>query len=469
MRWGNCIKFLKKYYPTEASVLYFNNKPDIVTDKYPGKDYCSSPDIVKAIWLKCYNKDPDTFTYNEHEHIKSMYYDQLVSKSPIQPVNRALQECMWSWAVHKGVSGALTGLKEVLKKASGDKIYDAIYDYRYTVNKFARYGTGSTSEREVLRPYLSQPVLKEGDIVNEYKKIFTVDKFIKKLNEICYLKTAYVYGSTGEPITIELIDRKTKEIPSWYTAERIKNLKTLSGKGYYGFDCSNLLKALFWGWTSKQLTNGKYFNYASYTVPDKNADGIIQMCTDVSTDMANIEIGEALWFKGHVGIYIGVVNGVRSVIDCTPSLNKVCVNAYSRQKWLKHGKLPWINYLNSDKKINVEVLKDTNEIKFIKEVQKILNMEQTGKATTALLDKTVTISATINKNHALVTPLERHMKSLGYYSGTIEADIEKQPCFCVGMAQAIKQYQKDMVKATVVNQDGVITKGGATWKRLLNI
>lgn len=176
------------------------------------------------------------------------------------------------------------------------------------------------------------------------KKIFDVDVFINKLYEICNIKTAYVFGSAGEPVTNELIDRKAKEQPSWYTAERIKNLKALSGKGYYGFDCSNLLKALFWGWTGEKLTNGKYFNYQSNTVQDKNADGIIGLCQNVSDDMSNLEIGEAMWFKGHIGIYVGVVNGVKSVIDCTPSLNKVCVNAISRQKWLKHGKLPWIDY-----------------------------------------------------------------------------------------------------------------------------
>lgn len=342
LRWGNCIRFLEKYYHKEASKLYFNKKPDIAQKTWPGKEYCSLPDEVKAIWMECYNKDPDLFIYNEHQYIKAMYYEPLLKQSPIQPTNRAMQECLWALAVHKGVGGALFILNVVVKKkySNDTELFNAIYDERYQDFPYNRYSTSPTSEREVLRAYLKQPPLKEGDCMSEYKKLFTVNEFLKKLQEICNKKTAYVFGAVGEPITAELIDRKAKEQPLWYTAERTRQLKAFADKNYYGFDCSNLLKALFWGWTGSKLTNGKYFHSQSNTVPDQNADGLFALCTDIFSDLSRIEVGEALWFKGHIGIYVG--NG--NVIDCTPSLNKVCVNAMSRQKWLKHGKLPWINY-----------------------------------------------------------------------------------------------------------------------------
>lgn len=42
LRWGNCISFLKRYFPEVATDLYFNNLPDIKSAKYP------EPDIVQV-------------------------------------------------------------------------------------------------------------------------------------------------------------------------------------------------------------------------------------------------------------------------------------------------------------------------------------------------------------------------------------------------------------------------------------
>lgn len=105
------------------------------------------------------------------------------------------------------------------------------------------------------------------------------------------------------------------------------------------------------------------------------------------------------------------------------------------------------------------------QAKFIKDVNSILGT----KSAKAALEKTVTISASTNKSHKLVTPLERYMKELGYYTGSIEADNGKTPIFGGGMTAAIKKYQKNVVKATAKNQDGVITAKAATWKKLLNV
>lgn len=102
---------------------------------------------------------------------------------------------------------------------------------------------------------------------------------------------------------------------------------------------------------------------------------------------------------------------------------------------------------------------------FINDVFVILGVNSKNTAIT----KTVTISVQDNKNHKLVTPLERYMKALGYYNGTIEDDIGKTPDFGKGMEKAIKQYQKEIVKASVQNQDGIITAGKSTWKKLLGI
>jgi len=102
---------------------------------------------------------------------------------------------------------------------------------------------------------------------------------------------------------------------------------------------------------------------------------------------------------------------------------------------------------------------------FIADVEKILNVT----TVTAALNKTVEISKTKNKHHALVTPLERYMKAIGYYSGTVEADEGKTPSFGNGMYNAVINYQKKVVKSTGKNVDGVLSAKGLTWKKLLGI
>lgn len=102
-------------------------------------------------------------------------------------------------------------------------------------------------------------------------------------------------------------------------------------------------------------------------------------------------------------------------------------------------------------------------------MQTAIGAKVDGKPGPETLSKTVTVSITINKKHAVVTPLERYLKELGYYTGKIEADEGKTPSFGNGMKAAVKAYQKDVVKATIKNQDGKITKKGATWKKLLGI
>ena len=107
-----------------------------------------------------------------------------------------------------------------------------------------------------------------------------------------------------------------------------------------------------------------------------------------------------------------------------------------------------------------------SQAKFISDVCNILNAKNAKEA----LAKTVTISADTNKNHALVTPLERYMKLLGYYTGNIEADNKKKPSFGPGMTNAIKKYQTYVVKFNnVKNIDGVITAKNTTWKTLLGL
>lgn len=122
----------------------------------------------------------------------------------------------------------------------------------------------------------------------------------------------------------------------------------------FGFDCVCLIKGVLWGWNGDKKATYGGAKYNTNNVPDINADQMIGVCKNVSTDFSKIEVGEALWSSGHIGVYIG--DGL--AVECTPRWeNKVQITAcnrnvagYNRRDWVKHGKLPYITYESSVQK-----------------------------------------------------------------------------------------------------------------------
>lgn len=177
--------------------------------------------------------------------------------------------------------------------------------------------------------------------------MLTAKQFIEKAVEISKAKTAYMWGTYGRPITDELIERKRKQYinPARYTAARVRKLKALVGKGYFGFDCVGLIKGILWGWDGKIKVP-----YKVNGVPDTNASGMRNRCTHRSKDFSLILPGCLLHTTGHVGIYIG--NGL--AVEATPKWEDgVQITAvtnigkkagYNNRKWREHGRLPWIDY-----------------------------------------------------------------------------------------------------------------------------
>lgn len=107
-------------------------------------------------------------------------------------------------------------------------------------------------------------------------------------------------------------------------------------------DCSGMIKGILWGYPNVK--------YESNNVPDINANTIISRCIGVSTNFSNIEVGEVVWISGHIGVYMG--NG--QVVECTiawdngvqiTNLNNINGKGASHGRtWVKHGKLPYVDY-----------------------------------------------------------------------------------------------------------------------------
>lgn len=170
-----------------------------------------------------------------------------------------------------------------------------------------------------------------------------------KLKDIAQnYKTLYVMGCFGAPMTAANKRRYTQNHSYNKQASRTAMINAASAETF-GFDCVCLIKGVLWGWNGNRTATYGGAKYACNGVPDIGADSMINVCKNNSTDFSKIEVGEAVWMSGHIGVYIG--EGL--AVECTPKwANKVQITAcncsksgYNRRNWTKHGKLPYITYV----------------------------------------------------------------------------------------------------------------------------
>lgn len=191
-------------------------------------------------------------------------------------------------------------------------------------------------------------------------KVMKASEFVKKLTDIANnYKTLYVMGCFGAPMTSTNKTRYCKNHEYNTQASRTKFIKAASADTF-GFDCVNLIKGVLWGWCGDKKRTYGGATYATNGVPDIGADTMITKCSNLSTNFSKIEVGEAVWTDGHIGVYIG--DGL--AVECTPSW-KNCVQitacnckkkGYNTRTWKKHGKLPYIDYDVKTKKKSVAAI-----------------------------------------------------------------------------------------------------------------
>lgn len=170
-------------------------------------------------------------------------------------------------------------------------------------------------------------------------------------------KTLYVMGCFGAPMNDK---NKARYINSYgYNRDHAEDIYNATADTF-GFDCGCLIKGVLWGWNGDTSHVYGGASYCSNGVPDKDADQMIKLCSDVSTDFSEVEIGEMVWMSGHCGIYIG--DGL--VVEATPiwadgvqitACNR-SISGYNRRDWTKHGKLPWVTYEKKEDKPSTDTL-----------------------------------------------------------------------------------------------------------------
>ena len=186
--------------------------------------------------------------------------------------------------------------------------------------------------------------------------VMKASEFVAKLKDVAQnYKTLYVMGCFGAPLTGGNVSRYCNNHAYNKQAARTKMIKAAANQNppVFGFDCVCLIKGILWGWNGDASKTYGGASYAVNGVPDIGADTMITKCKGVSTNFSNVEVGEALWCSGHIGVYIG--GGL--AVECSPAFdNDVQITAvknmgtksgYNARTWTKHGKLPYIEYDNA--------------------------------------------------------------------------------------------------------------------------
>ena len=244
--------------------------------------------------------------------------------------------------------------------------------------------------------------------------IMKASDFVAKLKNIATnYKTLYVMGCFGAPMTAANKKRYIDHHPYNKQPARIKLINAASADTF-GFDCVCLIKGVLWGWTGDKAKIYGGAKYATNGVSDVDANTMINLCSEVSTDFSKIEIGEAVWTNGHIGVYIG--NGL--AVECTPAWkNKVQITAcncskpgYKTRKWKKHGKLPYIDYT-----VASAAPAKTSKPKL--DVATSYNKSMAGKYTvTASVGLNIRTGASSSKKSLGVLPKGTVVSNYGYYN-----------------------------------------------------
>ena len=128
---------------------------------------------------------------------------------------------------------------------------------------------------------------------------------------------------------------------------------------------------------------------------------------------------------------------------------------------LQIGHVEYVYEINGNLTVPTTPTTSYTKTQFISEVQSAIGATVDGIAGINTLNKTVTVSTKINKNHKVVLPLQKYLNSIGYNCGTPDGDAGSK------FDTAVKLWQKNTLGLS--NPDGEFTAKGNSWKKILGI
>lgn len=161
-------------------------------------------------------------------------------------------------------------------------------------------------------------------------------EFAQKLIAIANSDTTYALGGYGQKATTAnkvlfkamYSKNRTSETISTGIANATANTSM--------YDCNGLIKSTI---------NGNK-GYTTSPCPDKNIEWMFNNCSELSSDMSEIEVGEYLVYSdlSHCGVYVGTIDGRRMAAECTYRWNNgvqlIDIDREERKgMWAHHGKL----------------------------------------------------------------------------------------------------------------------------------
>ena len=177
--------------------------------------------------------------------------------------------------------------------------------------------------------------------------------------------------------------------------------------------------------------------------------------------------GDNQGWSDHVGIVEKVSGGKITVIEGNYSEAVKRRNIAVNGKFIRGFGIPNYDKENATQGKNepvkvvnkVDASEEYNLTAFVKEVQKAIGAKVDGIAGAETIGKTITVSAKVNRLHAVVKPLQKRLNALGFDCGTVDGIAGTK--FTV----AVQAYQK----ANGCVSDGIITARNKTWKKLLGM
>lgn len=235
---------------------------------------------------------------------------------------------------------------------------------------------------------------------------------------------------------------------------RMKGYKVYKSGTSYNYPAA---QAAVYGVTVRRLNTSNVYGKSSHSVHN-------QAMTELQKGNWIIAcMGKGNWTSsGHFIVVYGLKDGKVYINDpASTKANRAC-NTWELFK--SQVKYYWVVEVpDKIKKYGIVADGDYPQKDFVREVQMCIKAGIDEKAGNQTLSRTVTVSNITNRYHAVVLPLQKKFEKLGYYLG------EPDKIAGTKFKSAVQQYQKEVVKASAKNQDGVITKKASTWKKLLGM